>query len=331
MSNRGEVMHFRKWVGAIVSASIALAVAGSLCAQGFPGRPIRFIVPFPPAGPTDLAARLVAENMTETLHQPVLVENRAGANGIVGREALLKSPPDGYTVAIAVFPTLVVNPLIYSRLSYTSRDFTPVILLLRQSTVLVVGAQVPATTLSEVLALARSKEDGLFYGSYGAGSVPHIAMGMLQKQANLKLVHVPYAGNAAMNLAFLAGQVQLLFSTPDPILESVKAGKLKAIATAGQRRSSLLPNTPTFAEAGMSNFDVSTWSSIVAPAGVPPEIVGRLNAAMNAAVSAPGVRARFVQGGMEAAGGSPAEFAQFLAYENDRWGKLIKELGVKLD
>jgi tripartite-type tricarboxylate transporter receptor subunit TctC len=325
-------MTFFRTICSFIAVAPMLAYPLGATAQNFPNRPIRFIVPFPPAGPTDLAARLVAESMAETLRQPVLVENRAGANGIVGLEALAKAPPDGYTVAIAVFPTLVVNPLIYSKLPYNpGRDFTPIILLLRQSTVLVAGSQLPATTLPEVLKLARSKEDGLFYGSYGAGSVPHIAMGMLQKQANLKLVHVPYAGNAAMNLALLAGQVQLIFSTPDPVLESVKAGKLRAIATAGPRRSSLLPNTPTFAEQGMANFDVSTWSSIVAPAGVPADIVARLNSAMNVAVNAPNVRARFAAGGMEAAGGSPAEFVQFLNVENDRWGRLIRELGVKLD
>ena len=314
----------------ITIASIALGLGCH--AQGFPSKAVRFIVPFPPAGPTDLAARLVAEQMAETLRQPVLVENRAGANGIVGLEALAKAPPDGYTVAIAVFPTLVVNPLIYSKLPYSpARDFTPIILLLRQSTVLVAGSQVPAASLSEVLNLARAKQDSLFYGSYGSGSVPHIAMEMLQKQANLKLVHVPYAGNAAMNLALLSGQVQLFFSTPDPVLASVKAGKMRAIATAGLRRSSLLPDTPTFTEAGLPNFDVSTWSSIVAPAGLPPDIVSRLNQAANAAVNAPSVRARFAVGGMEAAGGSPVDFQQLLNFENDRWGRLIRELGIKLD
>lgn len=325
-------MSTTRTISLILPLLMLLVFPVSGTAQNFPIRPIRFIVPFPPAGPTDLAARMVADSMAETLRQPVLVENRAGANGIVGLEALAKAQPDGYTIAIAVFPTLVVNPLVYTKLPYNpGRDFTPIILLLRQSTVLVVGAQFPGTTLAEVLNLARAKQDGLFYGSYGAGSVPHIAMGMLQKQANLKLVHVPYAGNAAMNIALLAGQVQLIFSTPDPVLESVKAGKLRAIATAGPRRSSLLPNTPTFAEQGMANFDVSTWSSIVAPAGVPADIVARLNAALNVAVNAAVVRARFAAGGMEAAGGSPAEFAQFLNYENDRWGRLIRELGINLD
>lgn len=315
----------------VVSAAVFLAVPPMGWAQGFPAKPIRFVVPFPPAGPTDLAARLVAESMAETLRQPVVVENRAGANGVVGMEAVAKSAPDGYTIAIAVFPTLVVNPFIYSKISYTSRDFTPIGLILRQSTVLVSGGQVPAVNLQELIALARAKDDGLFFGSYGAGSLPHIAMGMLQKQAGLKMVHVPYAGNAQMNLALLAGQVQVLFSTPDPIVESVKAGKIRAIATAGARRSSLLPATPTFAEAGMPNFDVATWSSVVGPAGIPPEVVGRLNAALNVAVNAPAIRSRFAVGGMEAAGGSPTEFAQYLAFENDRWGKLIKELGIKLD
>ena len=193
------------------------------------------------------------------------------------------------------------------------------------------GAQIPGTTLAEVLNLARAKPEGLFYGSYGAGSLPHIAMGMLAKQAGLRMVHVPYAGNAQMNLALLAGQVQLLFSTPDPVVESVKAGKLRAIATAGSRRTSLLPDTPTFAEAGMPNFDVATWSSIVAPAGVPAEVVNRLNAALNTALAAPTIRARFNAGGIETAGGSAAEFGRFLSAETERWGPVIKDLGVKFD
>ena len=237
-------MKIHKALRATVAGYLALALSGAALAQSFPSKPIRFIVPFPPAGPTDLAARLVAENMAETLRQPVLVENRAGANGIVGLEVLKNSPPDGYTIAIAVFPTLVVNPFVYSKLPYSPlRDFSPVILLVRQSTVLIVGAQIPGTTLAEVLNLARAKPEGLFYGSYGAGSLPHIAMGMLAKQAGLRMVHVPYAGNAQMNLALLAGQVQLLFSTPDPVVESVKAGKLRAIAT--DRKSTRLNSSHT--------------------------------------------------------------------------------------
>jgi tripartite-type tricarboxylate transporter receptor subunit TctC len=309
-----------------------LANPTAALAQGYPARPIRFIVPFPPAGPTDMAARIVADQMSETLHQPVVVENRAGANGIVGLEALAHAAPDGYTIAIAPFPTLVFNPLLYSRLPYNpARDFAPVILLLRQASVLIAGAQVPAASLGDVLKLARAKPDSLFYGSYGAGSVPHVAMEMLQRQARVKLVHVPYAGNSAVMTALLAGDIQLFFSPPDPVMESIKAGKLRAIATAAARRAALLPGTPTFAEAGMANFDASTWSSIVAPAGTPQDIVTRLDAAIDTALNAPAVRARLAAASIEPAGGSSAEFARFLNTENERWGRLIRELGIKLD
>ncbi|MFM9969345.1 MAG: Bug family tripartite tricarboxylate transporter substrate binding protein [Burkholderiales bacterium] len=315
----------------IVSALLILSAPITNWAQSYPSKPIRLLVPAPPAGPTDLTARVLAEPMAEFLQQPVIVENRAGANGILAMEAIAKAPADGYTLILTVFPILVVNPLLYSKITYSSRDFTPIGLVLRQSTVLLTHAQVPVSTLAEFISFARAKDDSVFYGTYGAGSMPHLAMGMLMKQAKLKMVHVPYSGNATMNQALLAGQVQVLFSTPDPVVSSVKVGKLRALATARPQRSPLLPNTPTFDEAGMPNFDVSTWTSIVGPAGMPADVVTKVNAAMNAAINNAKVRARLTGGGMELAGGTPAEFAQFLNHENERWGQVIKDLNLKLD
>jgi tripartite-type tricarboxylate transporter receptor subunit TctC len=304
-------------------------------AQEFPSKAITFNVPFPPGGSADVIARLIGAKLSESLKQPVIIENRGGGAGIVAMQAAAKSPPDGHTIVLGHIGTLAINPAMYDKLGYDPvADFTPVSLLVSVPNMIVVHPSVPATTLAELVALAKDKPGTLNYGSAGNGSAAQLSMEYLKQFAKLdkdSMPHVPYRGTGPMLADLLGGQIQMTFTGSIAVLAHIKAGKLRPLAVGGSKRLDLLPDVPTVAEAGFPGFETAQWYGALVPAGTPPAIVERLSREMAAALAHPDVAARFRAEGSEPVGSTPAEFTAFIAKEAGRWGGVVKTAGVKPD
>lgn len=309
----------------------ALAVFPALAQDAYPSRPIRFILPFPPGGGTDILGRLLAERLTASLGQPVVTENRGGAGGNVGAEAAARSAPDGYTIVL-VAPSLAISPTLYAKLNYDPvKDFAPVSLVATVPNVMITHPSVPAQTLQEFIAYARSKPGALNFGSGGAGTSNHLAGELFNLVAGTRLVHVPYKG---VNLAMqdvLAGNVHLVFIGIPAAAPHVKAGRLRALALAAPQRSSALPDVPTVAEAGLKDFEINTWYGVLAPAGTPRPIVVRLNAELVKILQSAEMKERLAATGTEPLTSTPEEFAAYIKREIAKWGDVIRKAGVKAD
>ena len=311
--------------------AIALCLCASAVAQEYPTKPIRLIAPFAPGGPTDLFARLMGAKLGERLGQPVLVENRPGAGGSVGAEAAAKSAPDGYTLVL-VSSSFAVNATLYPKLPYDAlKDFAPVTLLASAPFLLVAHNSVPASSVRELIALAKASPGKLNYGSGGSGSGPHIVAELFKSEAGVDIVHVPYKGTGPLTAALVAGDVQLAFGNIFALVPQVKSGRLKALAVTGARRSSALPEVPTVAESGLPGFEAAGVHGLLAPAGTPRRIIDRLNAECVAILRSPEVRAQLASDGAEPVAGTPEQYAAHLASEVQKWGKLIRERGIRAD
>ena len=321
------------WLRAVGLVSLLIVQGAS--AQEFPNRAITFNVPFPPGGSADVIARLIGAKLSESLKQPVVIENRGGGAGIVAMQAAAKSPPDGHTIVLGHIGTLAINPAMYDKLGYDPvADFTPVSLLVSVPNLIVVHPSVPATTLAELVALARAKPGTINYGSAGNGSAAQLSMEYLKQVAKLdkdSMPHVPYRGTGPMLADLLGGQIQMTFTGSIAVLSHVKAAKLRPIAVGGAKRLELLPDVPTVAEAGFPGFETAQWYGALVPAGTPTAIVERLSKAMAAALAQPEVAARFRAEGSEPVGSTPAAFAGFIANEAARWGSVVKTAGIKPD
>jgi tripartite-type tricarboxylate transporter receptor subunit TctC len=310
----------------------ALAAPISVWAQDtYPARPLRFILPFPPGGGTDILGRLLAERLAANLGQPVVTENRGGAGGNVGAEAAARAAPDGYTIVL-VAPSLAISPTLYSRLNYDPvKDFAPVSLVATVPNVMITQSSLPAQTLQEFIAYAHARPGALNFGSGGAGTSNHLAGELFNLVTGAKLVHIPYKG---VNLAMqdvLAGNVHLVFIGIPAAAPHIKAGKLRALATVAPQRSSALPDVPTVAEAGLRDFEVTTWYGVLAPAGTPRPIIARLNAELVKVVHSPEVKERLAATGTEPRTSTPEEFADYIKREIAKWGDVIRKAGVKAD
>jgi tripartite-type tricarboxylate transporter receptor subunit TctC len=310
----------------------ALAAPISVWAQDtYPARPLRFILPFPPGGGTDILGRLLAERLAANLGQPVVTENRGGAGGNVGAEAAARAAPDGYTIVL-VAPSLAISPTLYSRLNYDPvKDFAPVSLVATVPNVMITQSSLPAQTLQEFIAYAHARPRALNFGSGGAGTSNHLAGELFNLVTGAKLVHIPYKG---VNLAMqdvLAGNVHLVFIGIPAAAPHIKAGKLRALATVAPQRSSALPDVPTVAEAGLRDFEVTTWYGVLAPAGTPRPIIARLNAELVKVVHSPEVKERLAATGTEPRTSTPEEFADYIKREIAKWGDVIRKAGVKAD
>ena len=301
--------------------------------ESYPTRPIRFVVPSSTGGPTDILARLFADRLARVLGQPLVVENMAGAGGNIGVQSLARSAPDGYTLMIGSQNLLVVNPFLYRDIPYdVEKDFAAVALLVRVPYMLVVNSAVPANDLRELVAEMKARPGHYNYASSnGYGSTAHIGGEMLARAAQVDIRHVPYKGAAPAINDLLGGQVHMLFSIPGAVTAHLKSGRLKAIAIATPRRSTLLPEVPTFEEAGIVGFDVSSWYNVMARAGTSAPVIARLNAELNAALQQPDIRARLAQLNADPAGGSAAEHTAYLQAERAKWGKFIKEARITVD
>jgi len=311
---------------------ILLSVAAaSVLAQGYPDKPLKLVVPFPPGGPTDIVGRLVAQKLAEGIGQPVVVENRPGAGGTVGSTAVARAPADGYTLLYGS-TTLAIAPSLYRDLAYDPRTaFAPISLVSRGPIIVAVNAQLPAKTLKDFIALAKSSPGRINYGSAGSGTPPHLAAELFKTVAGVDLVHVPYKGGGPAVSDLAGGQVQVCFEGLPTLLPHIKSGKVRALAITGAKRDPALPEVPTFAEAGLPGYDANFWNGLVAPAGTPAEVIARLNSVLVQALATPEVHAALVRLGLEAAGTTPQQFGDFIAAEIDKWARVVKASGAKID
>jgi tripartite-type tricarboxylate transporter receptor subunit TctC len=312
-------------------AALAFGVQAAL-AQGYPSKPIHLVVPFPPGGPTDIVGRLVGQKLAEGLGQPVIVENRPGAGGTVGSTAAAKAPADGYTLLYGSTSTLAIAPSLYHDLAYDPRSaFAPVSLVSRGAIIAAVNAQVPARNLQELIALAKKSPGKLSYASAGSGTPPHLAAELFKSIAGVDLLHVPYKGGAPAINDLVGGQVQAIFEGQVVLLPHIKSGRVRALAITGMTRDPALADVPTFAEAGLPRYDAYFWSGLVAPAGTPAAVIAKLNSMLVRALNAPDAHDALMRQGLEPAATTPQQFAAFIASEIERWGRVAKASGAKLD
>jgi len=314
----------------LLAAAVFSAAAPSVHAADFPVRPIRLVVPYAPGGGGDTLARLVSDHLGERLGQAVVVDNRPGGGTIIGTELVARATPDGHTLLLNT-AALAINPSLHPKLPYdTLNDLAPVVQLVDLPNVLVVHPSVPATTVAELLVHAREKR-GLTYGSSGIGTVAHLAGELFRSMAKIELVHVPYKGGGAVMPDLLAARLAMTFATLPGSIPHVKAGRLRALATASGKRSSALPEMPTIAEAGLAGYDASNWLGVLAPGRTPGAIVDRLNAELRAALQAPAVRDRLPALGFEPMGGSAGDFRRALRAEIPKWQRLVRESNLKAE
>jgi tripartite-type tricarboxylate transporter receptor subunit TctC len=313
-------------------AALLCFVSVAQAQTAYPARPIRFIVPFTPGGSGDIFARPVAQKMSESMGQQVVVENRPGSGGVIGTEAAAKAPPDGYTMMMGLTANVAVNPALYPKLPYDPlRDFAPVTLIASAPYVLVVPPSLPARNVKDLVALARAKPGDLAYVSLGSGSMGHLSGELLASMAGVKLLHVPYKtlGQALPDL--ISGQVQLLFLGIASAQPHVRSGKLRAIAVSSSKRSPQMREVPTVAESGVKGFDVTGWYGAFVPAGTPQDIVARLHKEIVRVLAMPDVRERLSGEGAELVGNSPREFDAFVRSELVKWAKVVKLSGARAD
>ena len=300
--------------------------------QAYPTKPVRLIVPFAPGGAPDLVARGLAPKLNESLGQPVIVENRAGAGGIIGMELVARAAPDGHTLVVGSAGPLAIVPNLHRKLSYdVMRDFAPISMVTAMPFLLVVHPSLPVKSIKDLMALAKARPGELNYGSPGNGSTTHLATELLKSATGMKITHIPYKGVAEAATALVSGQVQVLSGDLNAMLPQVKAGRMRGIAVTSARRSQLLPDTPTVAESGVPGFDASGWMGVLAPAATPAPAIERLNATITKALAAPDTRNRLGALGGEVRASSPAEFAAFIRTEAAKWSKLIRSAGIEAE
>jgi tripartite-type tricarboxylate transporter receptor subunit TctC len=301
-------------------------------AQTYPAKPVRIVVPFPPGGATDILARDVAQKLTEAWGQQVIVDNRPGAGGNIGSELVAKSAPDGYTLEMGTVGTHAINASLYAKMSYDHvKDFAPIILVAAVPNVLEVNPAVPVNSVAELIAYAKANPGKLNFASSGSGTSIHLSGELFKVMAGVDMTHVPYKGSAPALQDLLGGQVQLMFDNLPPSLPHIKAGKLRALAVTTAARAPALPDVPTVAEAGLPGFEASSWFGLLAPAGTPREIVAKLNGEVAKWLATPEAKEKLSKQGANAAGGTPEDFAKHIAAETEKWAKVVRASGAKVD
>jgi tripartite-type tricarboxylate transporter receptor subunit TctC len=311
-------------------ACAAAAPFTSFAAGPYGSEPIKLVVPFPPGGGTDTVARVLAENLRVTTGWNLVIDNKAGAGGNIGMDAVAKA--DGYTLGMGQTANLAINPSLYPKMPYDAhKDFVPVAVVAKQPVVLVVRADAPYKTVAELVAAAKANPRQLTMASAGNGTVGHLTGELFAKQAGFAHVHVPYKGAGPATTDLLGGQVAYYFGTPEAVSSFIKAGKLRALAVSSGKRLPILPDTPTISEAGYKGFETGDWKMLVAPAGTPADVVARLNAEVNKSLGKPETIARLLAVGSLPGSGSPQQAAQLLQAEQQRWGTVVREAGVKVD
>ena len=310
--------------------SFCLVVVGGAIAQPYPAKPIRFVIPFPPGGSTDLLGRIIGQQWAELMGQQVIIDNRGGAAGIIGVENAARSAPDGYTLVLGHIGTFGVGPSLYSKLPYDPvRDFVPIGLFGGVSNLLVVHPSLPVKSAKELIALARERPGQLNYGSAGVGSASHLQMEYFKLLTRTDITHVPYKGTGPMVTELVAGQTQVTSTGVPGLLGQVKAGRLRPLAALSAKRLAVFPEVPTSREAGLPEFEVSTWYGPLAPAKTPAEIITRLNGELQKMLQRRDVLDRLNNEGVEPLGGTPQQYADHIRNEMARWAKVIKAAGIQ--
>ncbi|MEA2977283.1 MAG: hypothetical protein QOF19_2803 [Alphaproteobacteria bacterium] len=321
----------RSVVAIAALVSFGTFLSGSAQAE-YPDRPIRIIVPYTPGGTVDVLARFFAPRLTEAWGQPVVIENRPGAGGNIGAEAVAKASPDGYTLYLATNSPLTTNVALYSNLKYDPlRDFEPIVVTGETSLLLVANPSLPANSVKDLIALAKSKPTELSAGTSGLGTTAHLSLAQFNKMAGVQITHIPYRGGLPSLTAAVAGEVPITFSDIVPAMPLVREGRLRALATTGRRRASIAPDIPTMNESGLPGFDIVAWIGLLAPANTPKDIVQKLNREFNRGLDDAELKNKLALLGIDPIGGTPDEFSRFLRQEVPRWKNIVTEAGIKLE
>ena len=313
-----------------LTAALLAGLIGPSRAQEYPSRPIRVLIAFPPGGPTDFVGRLLADKMTILLGQRVYIENKPGANGTVGADNIAKSDPDGYSLFLTTAGAVTISPHVMANIPYDSlRDFAPIAEVVTNTTVLVVNPKMAIKTATELVALAKQKPGAIPFASTGIGSTTHLAQVLLADAAGVQFLHVPYRGAAPALTDLLAGQVQVLAADLTVLMAQIEGAAVVPIGAAADQRNQMIPQVPTLTEQGYPNTDASNWYALLAPAKTPPALIKKLNAAVNMALADPDVRGKIVKSGAVPVGGPPEALAVFMRAEYDKWGRVVREHGIK--
>ncbi len=316
----------------IAGLCLALMLAGGAAAQTYPSKLIRIVVPFPPGGATDILARAVGADLTRVWGQPVPIENRGGAGGNLGADVVAKAPPDGYTLVMGTVGTHAINMSLYTKMPYdTVNDFAPVSLVASVPNVLVVHPSLPVKSVRELIDLARSKPGEINFASSGNGTSIHLSGELFKTMTGVQMTHIPYKGSAPAMADLLGGQVSLMFDNLPSALPQIKAGKLRALAVTSAKRTPTLPDLPTIAETGLPGYEASSWFGILAPAGTPKDVVGKLSQTIAAGLHGAEMKERLSSQGAEAIGSTPEQFAAHIQAEIAKWARVVKASGAKLD
>lgn len=320
-----------------IAASSAITLCAVLAAaaahsQTWPSKPIRFIVPFPPGGGTDVLARTVSPKLSEGLGQQVVIDNRSGAGGMIGVELGAKSPPDGYTLVIATVGQMAINPNLYAKMPFDpAKDLAPIVLAGNIFNVLIVHPALPAQSVKALIALVRARPGELNYGTSGIGAADHLSAELFQVMTKTKMVHVPYKGGPLAIIDLISGNLQLMFSTVPTAVGLIKGGKVRAMAITNSNRFPLMPELPTVAEAGIPGFAVNNWTGVFVPAATPAEVIARLNAELVKVLAMPEVKKRLLDNGIDALSNTPEQFAIYIRAETAKWGAVIRDANVKVE
>jgi tripartite-type tricarboxylate transporter receptor subunit TctC len=314
---------------ALLSCLLAFAASAQ---QVYPTKTVRIVVPFAPGGSTDIFARDIADKLAVGLAQPVVVENRPGAAGNIGAEAVARAPPDGYTLLMATTGVMAINNALYPNMTYdAAKDFEPVIFVASITNVLVVAPELPANNVRDLIALAKEKPGSLSFGSSGAGSSTHLSSELFKSMAGIDVLHIPYKGSSQALTDLLAGRISMIIDNMPGAIGFIRAGRLRALAVTGSKRSPALPDVPTIAEAGVPGYESLSWSGIAVAAGTPKDVIARLNREIAAVLAQPDIRDKFSQAGADPVGGSPQEFANHIRGEREKWSQLIRERGITVN
>lgn len=321
---------FQRIISHLALAGLAMAGAAAH-AQVYPAKPVKLIVPYAPGGSADIAARLIGEDWGKALGQPVVIENKAGASGNIGIDAVAKASADGYTVGLQTV-SLAINPALFKKMPYdTLKDLAPIGMVASSQHVLVVNNSLPAKNVKELLALAKAKPGALNYGSAGSGSTFHMSAELFKSVGDVDIMHIPYKGGGPALVDTIGGQVNMSFPVLSAAQQQVQAGKLRALGVTGPKRSALMPDVPTIAEAGLPGYNFETWFMVVAPAGTPKPVLDKLNAALNKALNTPALRERMNREAFDPTPSTPEQARSRLTAEMPVWAKLVKERGITID
>ena len=314
------------------AAAALAAISAASPAQGYPNKSIRLIVPFPAGGPTDVIARAVAQKLTESMGQPVVIDNRGGSGGNIGADIVAKSAPDGYTLLMGIVSTHAINASLYSKMPYdTVKDFAPITRTGAATIIMIAHPSVPAKSIKEFIALATAKPGQFSFASPGSGTPHHLAGELLKTVAGIDMAHIPYKGAAPAVIDLMGGQVPVGFVSLPAALPHVKAGKLTALGITDSKRSAIAPDITTFAESGLAGYELENWYGALAPAGTPKDIIDKLNAEIVRALQLPDVKERLHSQGFEIRTSTPEQFAAFIRTEIVKWAKIVKASGAKVD